>query len=117
MRASRSSENPAGTVMPGAILSRAMNDRDKNRPVLSLAHAHARLTAPGAPFETMEIMVRGVPMLVWKHVPATAAQAFARVRTHGAREFLVYGDQRIGYEGFARASLAVAGLLSAHGIQ
>ena len=35
-------------------------------------------------------MVRGVAMTVWKHVPATAAEAFARARGHGAREFLVY---------------------------
>ena len=46
-------------------------------PALSLAEAHARLTAPGAPFETVEATITGVRMRVWKHAPATAAQAFA----------------------------------------
>jgi acyl-CoA synthetase (AMP-forming)/AMP-acid ligase II len=94
-----------------------MNDRSKSWPALSLAEAHARLTAPGAAFETAEIAVRGVPMRVWKHVPATAAQAFARTRAHGSREFLVYQGERVTYEGFARASLKVANLLTAQGLQ
>jgi len=93
-----------------------MNDRHKNWPALSLAEAHARLTAPGAGFETIETTVRGVSMRVWKHVPATAAQAFMRARAHGAREFLVYQDERVSYDGFARASLAVARLLAARGV-
>jgi long-chain acyl-CoA synthetase len=89
-----------------------MNDRDKNRPALSLAEAHALLTAPGAAFETVEVQVRGVPMPVWKHAPATAAEAFARARRHGPSEFLVYQDERVSYEGFARACVAVARLLA-----
>ena len=117
MRASLSSENPGGIVIPPVILSPAMNDRSKNWPALSLEEAHARLTAPGAAFETAEITVRGVPLLVWKHVPATAAEAFARARAYGPREFLVYQDERIPYEGFARASLTLANLLVAKGLK
>jgi len=94
-----------------------MNDSPKNWPALSLQAAHVRLTAPGAAFETTEIIVRGVPMRVWKHVPATAAQAFARARSHGGREFLVYQSERVSYEGFARASLAVANLLMERGLR
>ncbi|HEX4635513.1 MAG TPA: class I adenylate-forming enzyme family protein [Rhizomicrobium sp.] len=94
-----------------------MNDRHKNWPALSLQEAHARLTAPGGAFETAEIAVRGVPMRVWKHVPATAAQAFARARKHGTREFLVYQGERVSYEGFARASLAIANLLVERGLK
>ena len=93
-----------------------MNDRPKNWPALSLEEAHARLTAPGAAFETAEIAVRGVVMRVWKHVPATAAQAFAQARAHGDREFLVYGCERVTYEGFARAALRVARLLGEQGL-
>jgi len=94
-----------------------MNDRSKNWPALSLEEAHARLTAPGAAFETAEITVRGVPLLVWKHVPATAAQALARARAYGPREFLVYQDERVTYDGFARASLKLANLLIAKGLK
>ena len=68
-------------------------------------------------FETVEASVRGVPMRVWKHVPATAAEAFAAARRHGAREFLVHGDERVTYDGFARAALAVAALLRERGLK
>src|SRR3954470_17384750 len=90
MRANLSFENPGGIIILPVILRPAMNDRSKNWPALSLEEAHARLTAPGAAFETAEITVRGVPLRVWKHVPATAAEAFARARAYGSREFLVY---------------------------
>src|SRR5689334_9157360 len=95
------------TTTPAAT----MKHRSKNWPALTLEEAHARLTAPGAEFETQEAVVRGVPMLVWKHAPATAAQAFLRARRHGPREFLVHGGERVSYESFARASLAIAALL------
>ena len=62
-------------------------------------------------------MVRGAAMAVWKHVPATAAGAFARARGHGAREFLVYQNERVSYDAFARAALAVAALLAGRGLQ
>jgi acyl-CoA synthetase (AMP-forming)/AMP-acid ligase II len=90
--------------------------KDQSWPVMSLEEAHARLTAPGMPFETTQMVVRGVPLRVWKHVPATAAEAFARARGHGAREFLVYGDERITYDAFARAVLALAALLTERGL-
>lgn len=93
-----------------------MNGMPKNWPAVSLQEAHARLTAPGAQFETTEIVIRGVATRVWKHVPATAAQAFAQARRHGAREFLVYQDERVSFEGFARASLAVAAMLGERGV-
>jgi long-chain acyl-CoA synthetase len=94
-----------------------MNDRSKIWPALSLREAHECLTAPGQAFETIDVTVRGVPMRAWKHVPATAAEAFARARVHGRREFLVHGQERVTYEGFARASLKLAGLLTAQGLQ
>ena len=93
-----------------------MNDISKNWPALSLAEAHARLTAPGAPFETVETQVRGVAMRVWKHAPATAVEAFDQARGHGDREFLVLADERVSFEGFARAALAVAHDLRERGL-
>jgi long-chain acyl-CoA synthetase len=90
---------------------------DKPWPHLSLAEAHARLTAPGEPFEIIETEVRGVPMRVWKHVPVTAAEAFARARQFGGREFLVHGQERVTYDAFTRATLKVAALLTESGIQ
>ena len=96
-----------------------MNDQSWNAfgPHLSLADAHARLTAPGMAFETVETLVRGVPMRVWKHVPTTAAEAFMAARRYGVREFLVHGDERVTYDGFARAVLTVAALLRQRGLK
>jgi long-chain acyl-CoA synthetase len=94
-----------------------MIDRSKNWPALTLQAAHARLTAPGAAFETVPALVRGVEMPVWKHVPATAAEAFARGSAHGAREFLIYADERVPYDAFTRATLRVAALLTEHGLK
>jgi long-chain acyl-CoA synthetase len=90
---------------------------DKSWPALSLHEAHARLTAPGAAFETTEAMVRGVPLRIWKHVPATAAEAFVRARSFGEREFLIYRDERVSYEAFTRAALRVAALLVERGLR
>ncbi|HEY8253451.1 MAG TPA: class I adenylate-forming enzyme family protein [Rhizomicrobium sp.] len=90
---------------------------DQCWPITSLADAHARLTAPGMAFETVEAVVRDVPMRVWKHVPATAAEAFLAARRHGSREFLVHGDERVTYDGFARAVLMVAALLRDRGLK
>lgn len=96
-----------------------MNDQSSKGlgPEVSLAEAHARLTAPGMAFETAETLVRGVAMLVWKHVPATAREAFLAARRHGAREFLVHGEERVSYDGFARAALAVSAVLRERGLQ
>ena len=89
----------------------------KSWPFVSLAQAHARLTAPGEPFETVETVVRGVPMLVWKHVPVTAAEAFLKARAFGGSEFLVHGQERVTFDGFARATLKVAQLLGESGVR
>jgi long-chain acyl-CoA synthetase len=55
-------------------------------------------------------------MQVWKNVPTTAAQVFALARRHGEKEFLVYEDERISFEAFGRAGLAVAAALQAAGL-
>jgi acyl-CoA synthetase (AMP-forming)/AMP-acid ligase II len=98
-----------------------MNDKSgmsgTNWPALSLAEAHARLTAPGEFFETVETDVRGVRMRVWKHAPATAAEAFSRARAFGTREFLVHGQERVSYDAFARATLNLARLLVESGVK
>ena len=94
-----------------------MNDIPKNWPVLSLDEAHARLTAPGARFETTDAMIRGVTMAVWKHVPATALEAFTQARSHGSREFLVYENERVSYDDFARAVVGLAAHLHGQGLR
>jgi len=86
-------------------------------PVVSLARAHALLTAPGSPFEIEEVTIRGVPTRVWKHAPPTLREAFVAARAaHGSKTFLVYEDERTTYEGFARAAVVVAHALRQAGV-
>jgi long-chain acyl-CoA synthetase len=94
-----------------------MNQTAENWPTMALAEAEARLTAPGQFFETVEVQVRGIPVRVWKNVPATARAVFELARRHGAKEFLVYEDERISFDAFARAALAVAAALEREGLK
>jgi long-chain acyl-CoA synthetase len=87
-----------------------------NFPAISFAEATARLTAPGAPFEMETRDIRGVPLRVWKNAPPTLRDAFVAGRKFGGKTFLVYNDERASFEGFARASLAIAGALAEAGV-
>ena len=74
-------------------------------PAISLAEAHARLTAPGAPFETETRVIRGITTVVWKNAPPTLRDLFLQARTLGDKTFVVYEDERVSYDAFARAAL------------
>jgi hypothetical protein len=84
-------------------------------PVLSIAEAHARLTAPGQRYEMEEMEIRGVLQRVWKNAPPTLRDIFLNARAFGSREFLVYEDDRATYEAFARAAITLARQLQADG--
>ncbi len=88
-----------------------------NWPVMSIADAHAALTAPGARFETEIIDIRGIATKVWKNAPPTNREVFLAGRMYGGREFLVYEDDRCTFEGFARATLKLAAQLQADGVE
>jgi long-chain acyl-CoA synthetase len=89
----------------------------KTFPALTLAQANAILTAKGAPFEMEERSIRGVPTRVWKNAPPTLRELFLSSRQFGARTFVVYRDERVSYEDFARAALAIAEALQAAGLK
>ena len=84
---------------------------------MSIAEAHARLTAPGQRFEMEELVIRGVRQRTWKNAPPTLRDIFLNGRAFGAREFLVYEDDRATYEAFARAAIALARQLQADGVR
>jgi long-chain acyl-CoA synthetase len=84
---------------------------------MSIAEAHARLTAPGQRFEMEEKVIRGVTQRVWKNAPPTLRDIFLNARAFGAREFLVYEDDRATYEAFARAAITLARQLQADGVR
>jgi long-chain acyl-CoA synthetase len=85
-------------------------------PAVSMAEAQARLTAPGSPFEMEERELFGIRQRVWKNAPPTLRAAFLAGRQHGEKEFLVFEDHRVTYEGFARAAIALSHALIAEGV-
>jgi long-chain acyl-CoA synthetase len=89
----------------------------KKFPAMTLAQANAILTAPGAPFEMEERSIRGVPTRVWKNAPATLRDLFLLTGKFGERTFVVYGDERVSYEQFTRAALAIAEALQRAGLK
>src|SRR3569832_894038 len=86
-------------------------------PAMSLAQAHALMTAPGAPFEMETLTIRGIETRVWKNGPKTFAENFLAARAWGERTFVVFEDDRVSYEAFARATLVLAADLKARGLQ
>ncbi len=59
--------------------------------------AIAAATAPGQIFELVDADVRGVRTQVFKNAPAHLGQVFAMARNHGAKDFLVYQDERLSF--------------------
>jgi len=84
---------------------------------MSIAEAHAQLTAPGARFEIEEKVIRGIPTRVWKNAPPTLRDVFLNGRAFGDREFMVYEEDRATYEAFARATVTLARRLQADGVR
>ena len=62
------------------------------------AEVTATLTAPGAPFEMEEVIIRGAPVRVWKTAPASLRSVFEQSAAHGTLDFLVYEDERVTFE-------------------
>ena len=85
-------------------------------PAMSIAEAHAILTAPGSRFETEELVIRGIPTTVWKNAPATLRDVVTNGRAFATREFLVHEGDRVTFEAFHRAVAALAEQLAADGV-
>jgi long-chain acyl-CoA synthetase len=89
----------------------------KKFPAMSLAQAHALLTRPGSPFEMEERDIRGVRTRVWKNAPPTMREVFLLAKAHGNKTCIVYRDERVSYDEFARAALAIAAALQQAGVR
>ncbi len=86
-------------------------------PAMSIAQAHALLTAPGMPFEMEEKVIRGVTVRTWKNAPPTLRSVIEAGRAHGEKIFLVHEDERVSYEAFFRAVSSLARQLQADGVK
>lgn len=85
-------------------------------PKMSVAEAHAALTAPGSPFWITTATIRGQPMRWWRNAPPSLRDVFLGGRAFGDRTFIVLDEERVSYEGFARATLALAKRLEQEGV-
>jgi long-chain acyl-CoA synthetase len=85
-------------------------------PAMSIAEAHSLLTAPGAPFEMEEVVIRGVPTRAWKNAPASLRAVLEASAAFAERVFLVHEDERVTFEAFRRAVAAFAGVLAEAGV-
>ena len=85
-------------------------------PAMSIAQAHALMTAPGSPLEMAEVVIRGEPTRVWKNAPPTLREVFQASVAHGEATFLVHENERVSYAAFRRATLALAHALIAEGV-
>jgi long-chain acyl-CoA synthetase len=86
-------------------------------PVMSLEDAHSIMTRPGSPFEIVEMNIRGVNTRTWKNGIPTLREVFLAGRAHGDKTFLIYENDRVSYEAFTRATLALAHELLERGLQ
>ena len=59
--------------------------------------ARAELEAPGSPFETTTIEVRGVPVRVFKSAPPNMRVLWEATAAHGDKEYVVYEDEHYSY--------------------
>ena len=78
---------------------------------ITIAEAHSALTAPGAPFEMEDAVIRGLTYRVWKSTPRNLRVVFDEMRAHGDRDYVVYEGDRLTYADAIRASSTLAHLL------
>ncbi|WP_428390313.1 class I adenylate-forming enzyme family protein [Lichenicoccus sp.] len=86
-------------------------------PAVSLANAHAMLTAPGAMFEMEALTVDGHTVRAWKNGPKTLTEVFEASQAFGERIFLVYEQERVSYDAFGRAAMHIARTLVERGVR
>ena len=85
-------------------------------PRLTLAEAHAALTAPGARFEMEEAVIRGVRTRVWKNAPPSLQWLLTAARGHGDRLMTIYEEDRVSFDASYRAASALAHWLAKLGV-
>lgn len=86
-------------------------------PALTRDECRLLLTAPGQRFEMETIPIGGAPTRVWKNAPPNLRAIVAVARMHGAREFIIYEDERVTYDAFHRAVAALAHQFTERGVR
>ncbi len=86
-------------------------------PAVSLAQAHAALTAPGATFEMETLEIGGRSVRAWKNGPKTLVEVLYAANAFADRTFMVHEDERVSFDAVTRAAQAFANELIARGVQ
>lgn len=86
-------------------------------PAMSIAAAHAALTAPGQMFELEEAEIRGVRLRVYKNAPPTLRHLFDFAQLHGPRDYVVHERERASFAAHRKAAIAFAHHLQALGVE
>jgi long-chain acyl-CoA synthetase len=86
-------------------------------PAMSIAEAHALLTAPGATFEMEELEIEGRKVRAWKNGPKTLVDVLYAASAHGDATFLVHEDERVSFDALTRAAQAFANELIGRGVK
>ena len=73
-------------------------------PAATLEETYRVLTAPGAPFEMEERVIRGVPVRTYVGALPGLRAIFDLARGHGEREYIIYEDERQTYGAHFRAA-------------
>jgi long-chain acyl-CoA synthetase len=105
------------TTISDTTASTADSSQPAQWPAMSIADAHARLTATGQRFEMETVTVAGVEIRSWKNQPATVLELFAIARGYKDRLFMSFEDDRVTYDAFARAALKLAEELQGQGLR
>ncbi|HRQ48595.1 MAG TPA: AMP-binding protein, partial [Rhodocyclaceae bacterium] len=87
-------------------------------PLSELAHkVRAQLTAPGAPFETVEAEVDGRTVRVYRNAFPNLPALISSARAHGAKPFIRFQGETWTFDRFFAEADAVAAQLRAWGVQ
>lgn len=82
-----------------------------------LNQAWAELTQPGAPFEIATIEVRGAPIRSFRNAPPNVRALWLSTAAFAARDYLVYGEERVTYAQAHAQVAAIANWLVARGVR
>lgn len=104
-------EAGAETIEPGNAGGSDAGGGGSAWPARSIAETYRLLTAPGAPFEMVDVTVRGVPLRAYVNALNDLRQVFDLGRGWGAREYLVYEGERQTYDAHFRAAGALGRIL------
>ncbi|MDK0640024.1 hypothetical protein P5E94_14900, partial [Clostridium perfringens] len=87
------------------------------QPLMSIAEANAILTAPDGRFPMKQVVVNGEEYSVFAGLPETFRDLFDATAKYASREYLVYEHERVTFDSFRSAVIALANRLVEEGVQ